>query len=82
MKYFDKLEYIQNNHMGEWIRVRQETNEEVSKEHPTWCVCRMLCTGLHESSCRRFKNKVNRKAVKKLQHLIPKPSSSTGGQND
>ena len=81
MKYFEKLDYIQSNHMGEWIKVRQETDEEVSKEHELFCVCKRLCTGFHESSCMKFKNKVNRRAVKKLQHLIPKLTALTDSES-
>ena len=70
MRLKEKLVYLQDNHFSEWIKTRQIVDEEVSQEHPMWCVCGRLCTGLHESNCRRFQNKVNSRTVKKLTHLI------------
>ena len=70
MKLYEKLDFLQTNHMGEWLKARREADNEVSDEHPMVCVCRRLCTGLHESSCRQFQNKVTSRAVKKLKHLL------------
>jgi len=71
MKLTEKLSFIQDNHFGEWLNVRQQVENELSDKQPMWCVCRRLATGLHESGCRKFKNKVNSETVKRLKHLIP-----------
>lgn len=72
MKMSEKVEYLFENHYQEFVNVRVLTDKEVSDEHPMRCVCGRLCTGLHQSSCSRFRNKVNSRTVKKLKQLIPK----------
>ncbi len=72
MKRKEKLDIIQKYSMGEWIKTRQIAQEEVSREHEMFCVCKRLCTGLHERNCRRFINKVNSRAIYKLKHLWKK----------
>ncbi len=70
MKVQEKINYLQENHFGEWLKTRQVIDEEVSKEHSMFCVCGRLCTGLHESNCSRFQKKVNSKTAQTLKHLI------------
>lgn len=72
MKLQEKINYLQDNHFGEWLKVRQVTQDEVSDRQSMFCVCRRLATGFHESSCRQFQKKVSSETVKKLQDLIPK----------
>lgn len=72
MKMQEKVDYLFNNHYQEFVNVRVLVDQEVSKEHLMFCVCGRLCTGLHERTCSRFRNKVNSRTVKKLKHLIPK----------
>lgn len=72
MKLAEKLDYIQDNHFSEWLKTRQAVSFELSDRQTMFCVCGRLATGLHESSCRRFNNKVNSETVKRLKHLIPK----------
>lgn len=72
MKRIEKLEYLQENHWSEWMDTRKEADQHVSDQHPMWCVCGRLCTGMHERSCRRFRNKVDSETIKRLSHLLPK----------
>jgi len=72
MKIQEKLDYLQNNHMGEWLKTRREVFDELSEKQSMFCVCRRLATGLHENGCRQFQNKVNSETVKRLSHLIKK----------
>ncbi len=65
-----KLEYIQENHFSKWLKTRREVNEVVSEMYPMFCLCGKLCTGLHESHCRKFQNKVTDLTLEKLKHLI------------
>lgn len=39
-------------------KIYEQAWDEVSREHEFICVCGKLCTGLHESTCRKFKDKV------------------------
>ena len=67
-----KLEYIQENHFGEWMTARREMWDAVSNMYPMFCLCGKLCSGLHENSCRKFQNKVTDMTLDKLKHLIKK----------
>ena len=67
----EKLKYIQDNHLGEWLKTRQQVADEISNKQSMFCVCKRLATGLHESSCRKFQNKITNETVKRLKHLLP-----------
>ena len=76
MKLDEKIGYLQDHHFGKWLKTRQATAEIVSNQYPTFCICGRLCTGLHESSCRKFNARVNSETVKKLAHLIKEVKSN------
>ena len=65
----ERIEFLQKYAMSDWLKARQEADNEISKECEMWCVCGKLCTGLHETYCQRFKSKVDGRAVEKLKHL-------------
>jgi hypothetical protein len=69
MKLDKKIKYLQDNHFGEWLRVRKICIDEVSAKQSTFCVCGGLATISHISSCRRFNAKINSETVKKLNYL-------------
>lgn len=68
----DKIIYLQDNHFSEWLKTRQEISNDMSDKQSMFCICGKLATGLHESNCKRFKNKITSETVKKLSHLIKK----------
>ena len=70
MKLVEKLEYLQDNHMSEWLKTRQIVECELSDQQTIFCICGRLATGLHESRCRRFRDKVTSETVKRLKHLL------------
>lgn len=70
MKLRDKLDLLQTNHMGDWLKVRRSVEDELSSQQAMWCLCGRLATGLHESHCTRFRNKVTRETVKRMKHLL------------
>lgn len=72
MKLAEKIQYLQEHHFSEWLTTRKEADQYVSDQHSMFCVCGKLCTGLHESYCNRFKNKVNSETVKRLKPLLEK----------
>lgn len=53
-----------------WLKTYDECSEEVSNEHSMFCVCGKLATGLHESSCAKFRKEVEKRTVNKLEHLL------------
>jgi hypothetical protein len=70
MKLQEKLDALQTNHMSMWLSARQEAWDEMSDACSMFCVCGRLCTGLHEQNCRKFQDKVTKKAVEKLSYLL------------
>jgi len=70
MKLQEKLKYLQDNHLEEWLNTRQETESKLSNNQSTFCICGRLATGLHESHCSKFRNKVTRETLRKLEPLL------------
>ena len=66
----EKLIYLGDNHLGEWLKTRREVEDELSARQSMFCVCGKLATGLHENSCRKFRDKVTSETVSRLKHLI------------
>lgn len=65
-----KIVKLKSDYFGDWLKAYDECSEEVSNEHSMFCVCGKLATGLHESSCAKFRKEVEKRTVKKLEHLI------------
>lgn len=65
----ERIFFLKKYAMDDWIRTRQEADQEVSDEHSMKCVCGSLCTGLHETYCQKFKAKVDTRTIQKLKHL-------------
>lgn len=76
MKHDEKVEFLQENHFGEYMAKYRETEDQVSDSQSMYCCCGRLATGLHEGRCRKFNNKVQRQTVKALKDLIPKSSKN------
>lgn len=70
MKLTEKLSYLTANNFGEWLKTRQEVEDELSNNQSMFCVCGRLATGLHESHCKKFQDKITSVTVKRLEHLI------------
>ena len=72
MKYADKLEYLQTNHLMAFVKTRQEVFDELSEQQTMFCCCGKLATGLHESNCKKFNRKVIDETIKRLSDILPK----------
>jgi len=70
MKIQEKLKILQDNHFEEWLETRQKTEQEESDRQAMFCVCGKLATGLHESGCKKFNNRITKLTVEKLEHLL------------
>lgn len=70
MKIQEKINHLQDNHFGEWLKARSEVENELSNKQDLRCVCGKLATGFHESTCRLFQNKINSETVKRLKELL------------
>lgn len=49
-------------------KVYDEAINYVSDKHPIKCLCGRLCTGLHEKSCQKFRNAVNKEFLKRIKY--------------
>ena len=65
-----KIAKLKSEFFPVWLKTYDECSEEVSNEHSMFCVCGRLATGLHESSCAKFRKEVEKRTVKKLEHLL------------
>lgn len=72
MKYAEKLEYLQENHLMAFVKTRQEVFDELSEKQTMFCCCGKLATGLHEANCSKFNRKVNGETIKRMSNLLPK----------
>ena len=72
MKKYEKLEYLKNANFGLFIKTRQMVFDELSDQQTMFCCCGKLATGLHESNCTKFNNKVDAETIKRLSYLLPK----------
>ena len=72
MKKYEKLEYLKNADFGLFIKTRQIVFDELSDQQTMFCCCGKLATGLHESNCTKFNNKVDTETIKRLSYLLPK----------
>ena len=71
MKKWQKLEYLKDVDLDLFIMTRNKVKEELSNGQTMFCCCGRLATGLHESHCKKFKDKVDAEVIKRLQHLLP-----------
>lgn len=65
-----KIAKLKSEFFPVWLKTYDECSEEVSNEHSMFCVCGRLATGLHERSCAKFRKEVEKRTVKKLEHLL------------
>lgn len=70
MKRSEKIDYLQDKHLKEWVETRIKVKEELSRANTIFCVCGKLATGMHESSCSRLRNKITNEVLKRLSYLI------------
>lgn len=71
MKKHEKLSYLKDTHFGLFLTTRQKVFNELSDQQGVFCCCGRLATGLHESHCTKFNNKVNTETIKRLSYLLP-----------
>ena len=72
MKKYEKLEYLKNADFGLFIKTRKIVFDELSDQQTMFCCCGKFATGLHESNCTKFNNKVDAETIKRLSYLLPK----------
>lgn len=51
----------------------KKAENEISEKHPIKCFCGRLCTGLHEQTCKKFRDAVERRYLR-LKSLQVKKS--------
>ena len=71
MKKLEKIDYLQENHLREWIKTHAKVEQELSDAHDLFCECGHLAPGAHESGCCKLRNKIMSETIKRLAHLLP-----------
>ena len=79
MKKLEKIDYLQKNHLREWVKTHAQVEQELSDAHDIFCECGHIATGAHESGCRKLRNKIMSKTIKRLSHLLPKENVRLDG---
>ena len=72
MKKHEILAYLKDADFGLFVKTRQMVFDELSDQQTMFCCCGKLATGLHESNCTKFNNKVDAETIKRLSYLLPK----------
>jgi len=70
MKKHEKLKVIKSKNLDLFVKTRQQVFNELSDQQTMFCCCGKLATGLHESHCRRFNDKVDSETIKRLDFLL------------
>ena len=70
MKKSEKINYLVTNHWVSYETKYIEIENKLSAQQGVMCICGRLATGLHESNCQRFRNKVESETIKALKHLL------------
>lgn len=52
---------------NEHKKIYEQAELTISEKHPVKCVCGRLCTGLHERTCQKFRNAVNKEFMRKIK---------------
>lgn len=81
MKKLEKIDYLQKNHLCEWVKTHAQVERELSDAHDLFCECGHLATGAHESGCRKLRNKIMSETIRRLSHLLPKESARLDGDD-
>lgn len=71
----ERLQWFIEHDFSNWLKFRQKAEDEMSQLCNVFCFCGRLCTGMHERSCRKFRDKVEKRAVQLLEEewdKIPK----------
>ena len=72
MRLIEKLNHLQNKHLSEWLKTRQQVADEFSNKQAIVCLCGRLASGWHESQCKKLSNAITQETVKRLKHLLIK----------
>lgn len=76
MNQQEKLSYLKDNHLCEFLRAREHAYNYLSGRQVTFCCCGRLATALHEKHCNEFNKKVDAETIKILSYLLPKEGYS------
>ncbi len=69
MEAEEKIKTLQDKHLGEWLKTRRRVDEELSEKQKMFCICGKLATGLHERTCRKFNQLIDKETMRRLEHL-------------
>lgn len=68
----EKLSILKEKHFSLFMRTRAQVFNELSDNQTLFCCCGRLATGLHETHCRKFNDKVTSQTIERLSYLFKK----------
>ena len=71
MKEKEKIDWLKSHCFSEFAGMYGKVFDDLSETQPIFCVCGKLATGIHERTCKKFNNKVEREVLRRLAHLLP-----------
>lgn len=71
MVVFDPPHLLRNVGKSKMADMYGKVFDDFFETQPIFCVCGKLATGIHERTCKKFNNKVEREVLRRLAHLLP-----------
>lgn len=68
-KQIEIQDWLMSKHFGKWLDTRRRIELELSDKQEILCCCGKIASGLHESSCRKFQEKVTKATIAELEPL-------------
>lgn len=63
------MNWLQDKHFSLWLDCRRRNELKLSDEQTMFCCCGKIASGLHETSCRKFQEKVSKATIAELKYL-------------
>lgn len=67
MTQSDRIAKVQNENPVKWSLTYNRVFDEMSERQQLFCCCGKLATGLHESRCRKFQDRVRKETLRRLE---------------
>lgn len=71
MKEKEKIDWLKSHCFSEFASMYGKVFDDFFETQPIFCFCGKLATGIHERTCKKFNNKVEREVLRRLAHLLP-----------
>lgn len=67
MTHYQKLEFFKKKNFQKFMNVYSEAECYCSDSQEIFCCCGKIATGLHEQNCMKFREKVEKETLRRLE---------------